>query len=384
MKIDITDIWRCIQEDGKQIEDDWNCIVNKVKSGHAEEISEGDTLFLGACTKGSTAIASYRTQPFSVVKAKQRAFCFKISYVKHIYETMKARKANRTEQDRFLPKDSSMTLEQRVHSLFKPFLGMTSKQIEVALGIQSNAKSRFAVFTRTILGYSEKHKSFYEFDAANIQIKTIRVERNGKPKEDMSFKNIKFNDIVYQEWEDCDLYQELISKFIFVIYRITPDGNDYYLDKVKIWNMPESDLDAAKEVWEKMRQRVVRKEYDNLRKYLFSKGLRYRKNYGKLPGHPDIALPKYKTVIFVNGCFWHGHAGCRFFHLPSSNVEFWELKIRNNRERDIKKTEELDALGWTVITIWECEIKRKEERMITLEKLYQDITNRAQINPHQL
>ena len=121
-----------------------------------------------------------------------------------------------------------------------------------------------------------------------------------------------------------------------------------------------------------------------VRKYLFAKGLRYRKNYGKLPGHPDIALTKYKTVIFVNGCFWHGHAGCRFFHLPSSNVEFWELKIRNNRERDIKKTEELDALGWTVITIWECEIKRKEERMITLEKVYQDITNRAHINPHQL
>ena len=264
MKIDMTDIWRCIQEDGRQIEEDWNRIVDKVKAGHAEDISEGDTLYLGACTKGATAETSFRMQPCSSVPAKQRAFCFKISYVKHIYETMQGRKANRKEQDRFLPKDAPITLEQRVLGLFEPFIGLTSKQIEDVLGIESNAKSRFAVYTRTILGYSEKHKSFYEFDAANIQIKTIRVEKNGKPKEDMSFKNIKFKDIEYQEWEDSDLYQELISKFIFVIYRITPDSTDYYLDEVKFWNMPESDLDVAKKVWETMRNRVVRKEYDNL------------------------------------------------------------------------------------------------------------------------
>ena len=141
---------------------------------------------------------------------------------------------------------------------------MTSALIETSLGIRSEGKSRFAVYARTILGYSEKNKSFYEFDAANIQIKTIRVERNGKPKEDMSFKNIKFKDVLNQEWEDSDLYQELISKFIFVIFRITPDGTDYYLAEVKFWNMPETDLDVAKKVWEEMRRRVARKEFDNL------------------------------------------------------------------------------------------------------------------------
>ena len=110
-----------------------------------------------------------------------------------------------------------------------------------------------------------------------------------------------------------------------------------------------------------------------VRKYLFSKGLRYRKNYSKLPGHPDIALPKYKTVVFVNGCFWHGHEGCRHFHLPSSNVDFWSTKIRNNRERDLKKKEELEALGWRVLTVWECQIKRKADRITTLENVFQEI-----------
>ena len=80
-----------------------------------------------------------------------------------------------------------------------------------------------------------------------------------------------------------------------------------------------------------------------VRKYLFSKGLRYRKNDRKLPGHPDIVLPKYRTVVFVNGCFWHGHEGCRYFSLPSTNVEFWKAKIVRNRERDSSDVEELEG-----------------------------------------
>lgn len=266
MKIDLVDLWRCIQEDGRQIEEDWNRIVDKVKAGKAEEISEGDTLYLGACTKGATADTSLRSQPKSPIKAKQRAFCFKISYVNHIYETMKERKEHRAEQQRFLPRDGSVSLEQTVLDLFRPFKGKTSAQIETMLGIHSDAKSRFAFYARTILGYSEKNKSFYEFDAANIQIKTIRVERNGKPREDMSFKNIKFKEIVDQEWDDSDLYQELISKFIFVVFRKTTDGLDYYLDKVKFWNMPESDLDKVQQVWEKTKSQIIRRDFNHLPK----------------------------------------------------------------------------------------------------------------------
>lgn len=94
-----------------------------------------------------------------------------------------------------------------------------------------------------------------------------------------------------------------------------------------------------------------------VREYLFSQGFRYRKNDKRLPGTPDIVLPKYRTVIFVNGCFWHGHQGCRYFVVPKTNTDFWMNKIDTNRIRDQKKISELEAMGWKVIVIWECELK---------------------------
>ena len=95
-----------------------------------------------------------------------------------------------------------------------------------------------------------------------------------------------------------------------------------------------------------------------VRKYLFSQGFRYRKNDKRLPGTPDIVLPKYKTVIFVNGCFWHGHKGCKYFVWPKNNAEFWKKKIEDNISRDQKSIELLEAQGWSFIIIWECELKK--------------------------
>ncbi len=96
-----------------------------------------------------------------------------------------------------------------------------------------------------------------------------------------------------------------------------------------------------------------------IRKYLFSKGFRYRKNDARLPGKPDIVLPKYKTVIFVNGCFWHKHEGCKYFVWPKNNAEFWKSKINRNVERDLAQRHELESLGWRVIVVWECELKKE-------------------------
>ena len=110
-----------------------------------------------------------------------------------------------------------------------------------------------------------------------------------------------------------------------------------------------------------------------VRKYLFSRGLRYRKNVNKLPGCPDVVLPKYKTVIFVNGCFWHVHEGCRYFKWPENNKEFWENKLLENKRRDTIKIQELIELGWRVIVIWECELKKKNQTE-RLNKLYLEIT----------
>jgi DNA mismatch endonuclease, patch repair protein len=93
-----------------------------------------------------------------------------------------------------------------------------------------------------------------------------------------------------------------------------------------------------------------------LRRELFRLGYRYRVNMKKLPGTPDVVLAKYRTCIFVNGCFWHGHKGCTKFVLPSANVEFWSSKISNNRERDLRDYAFLESLGWRVIVVWECEL----------------------------
>lgn len=109
-----------------------------------------------------------------------------------------------------------------------------------------------------------------------------------------------------------------------------------------------------------------------VRKYLFSKGLRFRKNDKRYPGHPDIVLPKYKTIIFVHGCFWHFHENCRYAVMPSSNVDFWEKKLSGNRLRDEQNMKVLADMGWNVIVVWECQLK-KDKRDQTLENLYIEI-----------
>ena len=107
-----------------------------------------------------------------------------------------------------------------------------------------------------------------------------------------------------------------------------------------------------------------------VRKYLFSQGFRYRKKDKHLPGTPDIVLPKYKTVIFVNGCFWHGHQGCKYFVWPKNNEDFWKKKIEDNISRDQKSVDLLETQGWNVIIIWECELKKVsiDETLKTLKE----------------
>lgn len=105
-----------------------------------------------------------------------------------------------------------------------------------------------------------------------------------------------------------------------------------------------------------------------VRKFLFSRGFRYRLNHPRLPGHPDIVLRKYRTVIFVNGCFWHGHENCMYFRLPKTNVDFWKNKIERNRERDKEEQHRLAEMGWHCVTVWECQLKPMV-RAGTLESL---------------
>ena len=105
-----------------------------------------------------------------------------------------------------------------------------------------------------------------------------------------------------------------------------------------------------------------------VRRGLWKRGFRYRLNHKRLPGHPDLVLRKYKTCIFINGCFWHGHEGCKYYTIPKTNTEFWVKKISRNQERDLEAKQKLKAMGWNCITVWECELK-PAKREVTLQSL---------------
>ena len=117
------------------------------------------------------------------------------------------------------------------------------------------------------------------------------------------------------------------------------------------------------------------KPEDNVRKFLFSEGFRYRKNDKRYPGKPDIVLPKYKTAIFINGCFWHGHKNCKAAKLPVTNTDFWKNKITENIERDKQNNDKLKNSGWNVIVLWQCELKNEKLKQKRLEKLLSEIIN---------
>ena len=110
-----------------------------------------------------------------------------------------------------------------------------------------------------------------------------------------------------------------------------------------------------------------------VRKGLHARGFRFRLHNKKLPGSPDIVLPKYGVAIMINGCFWHGHRGCKYATYPKSNVEFWEAKIARNRHRDEVTNAHLEALGWHVITVWECELRGKSIVTSRLDALAEEI-----------
>lgn len=106
------------------------------------------------------------------------------------------------------------------------------------------------------------------------------------------------------------------------------------------------------------------KPEETVRKFLFGKGFRYRKNLASLPGKPDIVLPKYKAAVFVNGCFWHAHKGCKWFVMPKSNIDFWNKKFEYNLERDRKNYDKLSEMGWRVLVVWECKIRHDDPQIV--------------------
>ena len=126
------------------------------------------------------------------------------------------------------------------------------------------------------------------------------------------------------------------------------------------------------EVMSRIRGKNTRSEL-LVRRYLFAQGFRFRIHDKRFPGHPDLVLPKYHTIIMVNGCFWHGHDNCRLYREPKTNVEFWSAKILRNTLHDAKIQAELESLGWRVMIVWECELRTKSLRARTLNGLVNEI-----------
>lgn len=276
--IKIVDEWQYPKEDLKIIKQDWETINQKIRDGKAHELSEGDTFYLGACTKGSTALKSFRVQPFNNEQAKQRAYSLKQGYVNHIIATITQEETSNYGKIIQKPEilKESLSLEEMVTSKFMPFYGKSSKNIEKVLNLKlnNNAKSYFANLTKAILGIKLEQK-IEEFEKADIIVKTVRLKENNLPKEDVSFPTFEFSALVETDWEDSNFKSILESKFFFVFYQY--EGENLILKKVKFWNMNYSDILEAKKVWKKMVKTVssgkIVKQVTNsgLRKTFFPK-----------------------------------------------------------------------------------------------------------------
>lgn len=257
--IKLVDEWSFPSTDLEIIKKDWLTINEKIANGKAHELSEGDTFYLGACTKGANAL-SFRKQPFSEIPAKQRAYSFKQGYVNHIIASI----ANESKEiyGKLIPNAQvakKQTIEEIVISKFKPFYGKSEEEIVKILKIKINtkAKSFHANLTKAILGI-ELDKEIEEFEKAEIIVKTVRLKENDLPKEDISFPNFKYEEIVNQDWEESDFKDILEHKFLFVFFQF--ENEKLVLKKVKFWNMPYLDLIEVEKVWVKTKQIVSKGE----------------------------------------------------------------------------------------------------------------------------
>ena len=233
-----------LNEDLNQIEKDWNTIINKIKEGKAHEISEADTMYLGACTKGANSL-SVRKQPFNDIPAMQRAFCFKVSYM-----TQLVRKfiGNYSDVEKVL-KDTQYSFEEYVNNIINKYKGKSQKEFMKELSINSNAKNINSLLINKMFNVRSNLAETEEFQKANIIPKTIRIEENGRIKESISFPAFKYTDIVNQDWKTCDLREELeTTKYMFFVFKKV--NNEYIFKGIKLWNMPELDIETSvMEMW---------------------------------------------------------------------------------------------------------------------------------------
>lgn len=250
-KIDEAVLFSFPEEDLIIIEHDWETIMEKVRSGRAHELSEGDTMYLAACTKGANA-SSVRQQPFSAVPAKQRAYSLKSSYMtqilnKYIFGDVQSERVIKTWRSL-----RAYSFEEYVIQRLSHFYGKTQAWLREVCHVESNAKNANELILAKMLGVEGKISQTEEFKKAGIIPKTIRVQHNGKIKESMSFPTFDFIELSREaSWEESELYNYLApTKFMFVIFKEQDDG-EYVFERVMFWNIPNDDLEEVRIVWER-------------------------------------------------------------------------------------------------------------------------------------
>lgn len=321
---DLVSLWKPSKKDLEIIKDDWKTILSKVKEGKAHEISEGDTLYLGACTKG-TKSNNMRKQPYSDILAKQRAFSFKRNYMDIVYEELLQKK----ELNLISIKKVEKSLEETLEELFEPYIGKTAFELERFFDIKINEvekklpKNYYSMISNKILKVESLDK-IEEFKKAGVLLKSIRVDKKGRPLEDISFPYFKFKELVEEdEWEDSELYDYLTSqKFLFVVFEIKTERkkefNNYssfekrkYLElkKVKLWNIQESGLLEMEKVWNETKKVAIEgvqinikgnRKFNNLPDKKFS-SVGHVRPHGRDSNDVDI-LPNGKKI--TKQCFW--------------------------------------------------------------------------------
>jgi DNA mismatch repair protein MutH len=246
--IRLVDTWSFPDTDLEIIKKDWELIRKKIADGKAHELSEGDTFYLGACTKGANATTT-RQQPFNDMLAKQRAFSLKAGYVNHIIASIS--KDTEGVYGKLIPNielAKEKTIEMIVLEKFIPYYGKTIEQImrETGVNLNQDAKSFHANLTKAILGIA-LDKEIEEFEKADITVKAIRVESDGRIIESVSFKRFDYIELVKERWEESEFRNDLERKFLFIFFK---ENIGYrVLEKVKFWNMPSKDRLMAKRVW---------------------------------------------------------------------------------------------------------------------------------------
>lgn len=244
-------LWDYGEKDLEIIKQDWHKIVNKIREGKAHELSERDTLYLGACPKGVNGGAT-REQPFSEELAMQRAFSLKQSYVNSIVSRIEnTEPAIRTLNDF----DTDKTFEDIIIEKMSKYQGMDVQSIHTKFGYGLNPRSKnyYAGLAARMLGL--KKNKIEEFEKGDVVLKTIRLERNGKPRESMSFPSFKYKEIVKESWEDSRLLNILDRRFFFMVFKYG-ENRVLRFEKGIFWAIPYDDLQEARSVWEETVRRI--------------------------------------------------------------------------------------------------------------------------------